>query len=99
MEYVFGASGVGARSAVGMGSLPFLTPVEIEVIVEVLPPFSPHPSSFTTAMGFSSTPPPFLSQLSGGGGFSFEDLGVSPLVNAMGTMTALGGSRMHPEAR
>lgn len=32
---VFGDDGVGARSAVGMGSLPFNIPVEIEVIFEV----------------------------------------------------------------
>ena len=29
--------------------------------------------------------------------FRYEDLGVAGLVNAMGTMTALGGSRMAPE--
>jgi enamine deaminase RidA (YjgF/YER057c/UK114 family) len=32
---IFGESGVGARSAVGMGSLPGNIPVEIEVIFEV----------------------------------------------------------------
>lgn len=32
---VFGEAGVHARSAVGMGSLPFDIPVEIEVIVQV----------------------------------------------------------------
>ena len=32
---VFGDAGKHARSAVGMGSLPFNIPVEIEVIVEV----------------------------------------------------------------
>lgn len=34
---VFGDNGVGARSAVGMGSLPGNIPVEIEVIFEVSP--------------------------------------------------------------
>lgn len=34
---VFGEDGVGARSAVGMGSLPSNIPVEIEVIFEVRP--------------------------------------------------------------
>ncbi len=34
MRSVFGESGVAARSAVGMGSLPFDTAVEIECIVE-----------------------------------------------------------------
>lgn len=32
---VFGDKGRGARSAVGMGSLPFKIPVEVEMIVEV----------------------------------------------------------------
>ena len=32
---VFGDNGRGARSAVGMGSLPFRIPVEVEMIVEV----------------------------------------------------------------
>ena len=32
---VFGENGVGARSAVGMGSLPFQIPVEVEMIIEV----------------------------------------------------------------
>jgi len=35
MRDVFGDDGVGARSAVGMGSLPSNIPVEIEVIFEV----------------------------------------------------------------
>jgi enamine deaminase RidA (YjgF/YER057c/UK114 family) len=35
MVEVFGEQGRGARSAVGMGSLPFQIPVEIEVIVEI----------------------------------------------------------------
>jgi enamine deaminase RidA (YjgF/YER057c/UK114 family) len=35
MRDVFGDAGVGARSAVGMGSLPNNIPVEIEVIFEV----------------------------------------------------------------
>ena len=32
---VFGEAGLGARSAVGMGSLPFQIPVEVEMILEV----------------------------------------------------------------
>jgi enamine deaminase RidA (YjgF/YER057c/UK114 family) len=32
---IFGAAGLHARSAVGMSSLPFNAPVEIEMIVEV----------------------------------------------------------------
>ncbi len=32
---VFGEKGHGARSAVGMGSLPFQIPVEVEMIVEI----------------------------------------------------------------
>ena len=32
---VFGEKGVGARSAVGMGSLPGQIPVEVEIIIEV----------------------------------------------------------------
>lgn len=32
---VFGENGIGARSAVGMGSLPFQIPVEVEMIIEV----------------------------------------------------------------
>ena len=32
---VFGDDGIGARSAVGMGSLPGDIPVEIEIIIEV----------------------------------------------------------------
>jgi len=36
MRDVFGDAGVGARSAVGMGSLPGNIPVEIEVIFEVI---------------------------------------------------------------
>lgn len=36
LREVFGDSGVGARSAVGMGSLPGNIPVEIEVIFEVI---------------------------------------------------------------
>ena len=35
MVEIFGASGCCARSAVGMGSLPFQIPVEIEAIVEL----------------------------------------------------------------
>ena len=35
MVEVFGEKGRGARSAVGMGSLPFLIPVEVEMIVEI----------------------------------------------------------------
>ena len=35
MVEVFGESGRGARSAVGMGSLPFQIPVEVEMIVEI----------------------------------------------------------------
>jgi enamine deaminase RidA (YjgF/YER057c/UK114 family) len=35
MVEVFGEAGKHARSAVGVASLPFLTPVEIEMIVEV----------------------------------------------------------------
>ncbi len=35
MVEVFGEAGRGARSAVGMGSLPFQIPVEVEMIVEV----------------------------------------------------------------
>jgi enamine deaminase RidA (YjgF/YER057c/UK114 family) len=35
LKDVFGEDGVGARSAVGMGSLPGNIPVEIEVIFEV----------------------------------------------------------------
>jgi len=32
---VFGESGRGSRSAVGMGSLPFQIPIEVEMIVEI----------------------------------------------------------------
>ena len=35
MVEIFGDAGRGARSAVGMGSLPAGIPVEIEVIVEI----------------------------------------------------------------
>ncbi len=35
MVEVFGERGKHARSAVGMGSLPFNIPVEIEMVVEV----------------------------------------------------------------
>ena len=35
MVEVFGEKGRGARSAVGMGSLPFQIPVEVEMIVEI----------------------------------------------------------------
>ncbi len=35
MVEVFGETGRGARSAVGMGSLPFQIPVEVEMIVEI----------------------------------------------------------------
>jgi len=35
MVAVFGEKGRGARSAVGMGSLPFQIPVEVEMIVEI----------------------------------------------------------------
>ena len=35
MVEVFGDAGRGARSAVGMGSLPFQIPVEVEMIVEL----------------------------------------------------------------
>ncbi len=35
MVEVFGEKGHGARSAVGMGSLPFQIPVEVEMIVEI----------------------------------------------------------------
>ncbi len=35
MVEVFGEAGRGARSAVGMGSLPFQIPVEVEMIVEL----------------------------------------------------------------
>ena len=35
MVEVFGEKGLHARSAVGMGSLPFGIPVEVEAIVEV----------------------------------------------------------------
>jgi enamine deaminase RidA (YjgF/YER057c/UK114 family) len=37
MVEVFGDAGRHARSAVGMGSLPFGIPVEIEMIVEIAP--------------------------------------------------------------
>lgn len=71
MEFVFGPAGVGARSAVGMGSLPFSTSVEIEVIVEI--------------QANETSPSPF----------SYKDLGVTPVLNAIGTLTSLGGSRLH----
>ena len=35
MVEVFGESGRGARSAVGMGSLPNQIPVEVEMIIEI----------------------------------------------------------------
>ncbi len=35
MVEIFGDKGRGARSAVGMGSLPFQIPVEVEMIVEI----------------------------------------------------------------
>ncbi len=35
MVEVFGEAGRGARSAVGMASLPFQIPVEVEMIVEI----------------------------------------------------------------
>ena len=35
MVEVFGDSGRGSRSAVGMGSLPFQIPIEVEMIVEI----------------------------------------------------------------
>jgi enamine deaminase RidA (YjgF/YER057c/UK114 family) len=35
MVEVFGEKGRGARSAVGMGSLPFQIPVEVEMIIEI----------------------------------------------------------------
>ncbi len=35
MVEVFGEKGRGAPSAVGMGSLPFQIPVEVEMIVEI----------------------------------------------------------------
>ncbi len=35
MVEVFGESGRGSRSAVGMGSLPFQIPIEVEMIVEI----------------------------------------------------------------
>ena len=35
MVEIFGEKGRGARSAVGMGSLPFQIPVEVEMIVEI----------------------------------------------------------------
>jgi threonine dehydratase len=38
MQEVFGDEGVGSRSAVGMGSLPFNIPVEVEATFEVAPP-------------------------------------------------------------
>ena len=38
MKEIFGDSGVGVRSAVGMGSLPMHTPVEVELQVEFFPP-------------------------------------------------------------
>ena len=37
MVEVFGYKGLHARSAVGMGSLPFGIPVEVEAIIEVAP--------------------------------------------------------------
>jgi enamine deaminase RidA (YjgF/YER057c/UK114 family) len=37
MVEIFGEDGRGARSAVGMGSLPFQIPVEVEMIVEIDP--------------------------------------------------------------
>ena len=37
MADVFGDNGRGARSAVGMGSLPFQIPVEVEMILEIDP--------------------------------------------------------------
>jgi enamine deaminase RidA (YjgF/YER057c/UK114 family) len=37
MVEIFGENGKHARSAVGMNSLPFGIPVEVEMIVEVLP--------------------------------------------------------------
>jgi enamine deaminase RidA (YjgF/YER057c/UK114 family) len=37
MVEVFGDAGRGARSAVGMGSLPFQIPVEVEMILELHP--------------------------------------------------------------
>ena len=37
MVEIFGDKGLHARSAIGMGSLPFGIPVEVEVIIEVTP--------------------------------------------------------------
>jgi len=37
MVEVFGDKGLHARSAVGMASLPFGIPVEVEAIIEVAP--------------------------------------------------------------
>ena len=74
MEQVFGAAGVGARSAVGMGSLPFNIAVEIELTLEI------------------------DSEAGDVGDGLYEGFGLRPVINAMGSMTSLGGSRLHPAA-
>lgn len=79
MEKVFGVDGVGSRSAVGMGSLPFDIAVEIELTLEV----DTEGDTEETAAAEQAL---------------YKSFGLRPVINAMGSMTSLGGSRIHPKA-
>ena len=81
---VFGAeAGVGARSAIGMGSLPMNQTVEVEMIVEVeLAPVNLDLVQQTSLLSSRWLNIPELDSV----------------INCCGHFTSLGGSRLHPRA-
>lgn len=78
MRDVFGPeAGVGARSAVGAGTLPFNIPVEVEAEFEL------HPD---TSSAFSKDSAHIYERM----------FGLPSIINCIGSLTSLGGSRMPP---
>ncbi|XP_065177748.1 uncharacterized protein LOC135808478 [Sycon ciliatum] len=96
MRDVFGPEfGVGARSAVGAGTLPFNIPVEVEAEFELKPVLTPPGQSVPVTGGMD------VSKGSSGGESKhiYERLfGMPSIINCIGSFTSLGGSRMPPEA-
>ena len=95
MKEIFGPeNGVGVRSAIGVGSLPMHTPVEIELVVEFyLTDDENHEiNNDTTNTNTNNT------TLNSPALASSSMIMVDSVVNCCGHFTSLGGSRLHPKA-
>ena len=80
MREVFGEGGVAPRSAVGAGSLPFNIPVEVEAEFEL---WSSHDQHDTGELATSEN-------------VYKSRFGLPTVINCIGSLTSLGGSRMDP---